>query len=314
MNRRIRVSVFLFLILAGNCFAGRIAAQKNDTLSFFQKAPQPNRGRTRLVAGTFLGFYPVSMAWLYTQWYKDYPRSSFHFFNDNSEWEQMDKFGHTWDAYSIAKPLGHCFRWAGYSNKQSALYGSGIAFLYQTTIEVFDGFSSEWGFSTGDIFSNTLGVGIYLSQQLAWEEQRFTLKYSFHQTKYSQYRPDLLGSNLPENILKDYNGLTYWIAVNPRSFMSASSTFPRWLSLGIGFGAEGMTGGKDNPEEVNGDMIPHFERYRQFYLGLDFEMNRIKWKSKFLKSVFDVINIIHLPAPAIEFRTGGKPVFYSLYF
>ena len=27
-------------------------------------------------------------------WYADYPRSDFHFINDNAEWLQMDKVGH----------------------------------------------------------------------------------------------------------------------------------------------------------------------------------------------------------------------------
>lgn len=27
-------------------------------------------------------------------WYADYPQSKFHFYNDNSEWMQMDKVGH----------------------------------------------------------------------------------------------------------------------------------------------------------------------------------------------------------------------------
>lgn len=36
-------------------------------------------------------------------WYADYPQSSFHFINDNSEWLQMDKFGHTTASYYIGK-------------------------------------------------------------------------------------------------------------------------------------------------------------------------------------------------------------------
>jgi len=320
MNVRNRISILLIFILCflqmQNVFAGREInfVSLSDSSGFFQPSTSPNKSRTRLLNYTTLGMYPLSMTWLYAQWYKDYPRSKFHFFNDNSEWEQMDKFGHAWDAYSIAKPLSRCYQWAGYSNKKSSLYSSGIAFLYQATIEVFDGFSSEWGFSPGDLVCNTLGISVFLAQQLTWEEQRITLKYSFHQTKYSSYRPDVLGSNLPENILKDYNGLTYWISVNPRSFMNTTSSFPRWLSLGIGYGAEGMTGGEENPTSVDGKAIPSFDRYRQYYLGIDFELNRIRWKSRFLKSLFSVINIVHLPAPAIEFRPGKKTLFHALYF
>ncbi len=279
-----------------------------------QNAPTPHKGRTQLIAGTVLGLYPVSMYWLYTQWYQDYPQSRFHFFNDNKEWEGMDKYAHTWDAYSIAKPLMRSFHWAGQNNKRSTLYASGISFLYQTTVELFDGFSTEWGFSTGDVIANSIGISAFASQQLLWEEQRIVLKYSFHQTQYSKYRPGLLGNSLPENILKDYNGLTYWVSLNPRSWFGKESRFPKWLSIGFGFGAEGMTGGNENPAEVDGIPIPQFERYSQYYLSLDLDLARVDFRSPVLNSIFKVINIIHLPAPAIEFSKGRKNSWHLFYF
>ncbi len=285
-----------------------------DTWGCFENAPSPHKARTRLLVGTVVGLYPISMYWLYTQWYKDYPQSNFHFFNDNGEWEGMDKFGHTWDAYVIAKMMMRSFSWTGQNNTRSTLYGSGISLVYQSTIEVFDGYSSEWGFSPGDVMANTLGILTFASQQLIWKEQRIVLKYSFHQTQYSTYRPDLLGSTLPENILKDYNGLTYWLNVNPSSWMRQESRFPRWISIGFGFGAEGMTGGHENPTEVDGVVIPYYDRYKQYYLSVDLDFSRVKFRSAFLNSFFKVINIIHLPAPAIEFREGGNPVWHWLYF
>lgn len=279
-----------------------------------ENAKSPDRKRTRILNYTVVGLYPVSMYWLYTQWYQNYPQSSFHFFNDNAEWEQMDKFGHAWDAYSIAKPLMKCYRWTGYNNKKSTLLAGGISFLYQTTVEVFDGFSEEWGFSTGDVLCNTAGIGLFTAQQLTWGEQRIVLKYSFHQSKYSKYRPNLLGSNLPENILKDYNGLSYWISINPRSFFKNTKWLPNWLSIGAGFGAEGMTGGKENPTEVDGKIIPEFERYRQYYISLDIDLARVKTKSVLLGSIFKFINIVHLPSPAIEFSKGRKSRYHAFYF
>jgi hypothetical protein len=284
-----------------------------DTLSFLEKAPSPYRKRIRTLNYSIPVAYTLSMAWLYSQWYSNYEQTSFHFFNDNDEWEQMDKVGHFWDAYNISKPMMHCYRWAGFSEKKATWYGVGIAFAFQTTIEVFDGFSSEWGFSWGDIAANTGGVALFAAQQFGWHEQRIVLKYSFHQTEYSQYNPDLLGNTLPENILKDYNGLTYWATVNPRSFWK-NSFFPRWFSVAFGYGAEGMTGGEENPTTVDGVDIPAFDRYRQFYLSIDFDLARIQTKSQLLSSIFKMINIIHLPSPAIEWSSGRKPVYHALYF
>ena len=112
-----------------------------DTLKFLQKSSIPNAKRIKTLNYSIAGMYGLSMTWLYSQWYDNYPRSAFHFFNDNSEWQQMDKFGHFWTAYNISKPLMHCYRWGGYDEKKSTLYGAGISFLFLTTIEVFDGFS-----------------------------------------------------------------------------------------------------------------------------------------------------------------------------
>ncbi len=318
-SRNIRLKYFYLPSLLLSCFFSvaeppdRFTSEKFDTLAFLERAPEPYRKRVHMLNYSIPVVYGLSMTWLYSQWYSDYEQTSFHFFNDNDEWEQMDKFGHFWDAYNIAKPLMHCYRWAGFSEKKATWYGVGIAFAFQTTIEVFDGFSSEWGFSMGDILANTGGVLLFAGQQLTWHEQKIVLKYSFHRTEYAQYNPDLLGSTLPENILKDYNGLTYWATINPRSFWK-NSFFPRWFSVALGYGADGMTGGKENPTTVDGVEIPTFERYRQYYISIDFDLARVQTKSKFLSSVFKLINIVHLPAPAIELSPGRKPVFHGLYF
>ena len=275
----------------------------------------PDFKRTIVLTGGLSVLYAGSMSWLYSEWYSNYPSSSFHFFNDGNEWDQMDKFAHCWDAYSIAKPVYHTYRWAGWSNKKAAWFGAGISFMFQTTVEVFDGFSSGWGFSLYDMAANATGTAFFLSQQLGWGEQRMVLKYSLHTTPYSAYRPDVLGKNFPERLLKDYNGLTYWVSVNPASFMKSSTIkFPNWLSLAVGFGAEGMIGGTSNPTEINGKPIPSFERYRQYYLGIDFDLARIKTRNRLLHDIFHLINIVHLPAPAIEFSPGRRTKWHALYF
>lgn len=311
--------LFCLLLLALQSASVAMAQEKSDSsgiplLSPWENATRPHPGRTRLIAGTTLGLYPLSMTWLYAQWYKDYPQSGFHFFNDAGEWEQMDKVAHAWDAYSIAKPLARTFRWAGHGTHRSALYGAGIAFLYQTTIEVFDGFSAEWGFSVPDMLANSFGTGAFLSQELLWQEQRITLKYSFHLSEYARFRPEVLGETFPERILKDYNGMTCWAVLNPASFLKGNEKFPRWLSVAIGYGADGMTGGEENPPAVDGVPIPSFERRRQFYLSVDVELSRIRTRSRFLKAVGNVINLIHLPAPALEISPGRSVKGHWLYF
>ena len=201
-------------------------AQSGDSLNQDTAALRKGRLTGVLIAQGTL--YVASVTGLYFAWYSDYPQSSFHLFNDGGEWMQIDKCGHAITAYYISRIGYTTYRWSGVKEKQATWFGGLLGFAYLLNIEILDGFSSEWGFSPGDLTANTLGSMIFIGQQLAWHEQRFSLKYSFHQTQYARYRPDLLGNNLIQNMIKDYNGHTYWISGNISSFLPERSKFPKW--------------------------------------------------------------------------------------
>jgi hypothetical protein len=265
-----------------------------------------NKKRIAGVAVTEAVLYGGSLIGLNELWYKHYPRTSFHFFNDNKEWLQMDKIGHVTTAYYVGRIGIDFFKWGGMDRKKAIWLGGMLGSAYQSTIEILDGYSSEWGFSPGDFAANTSGSLLVIAQELLWDEQRMVLKYGFQKSRYARYRPNVLGSNLQENLLKDYNGQTYWLSVNPASFMHSSNCFPKWLNIAVGCGADGMIGGYENPAltDGNGNTI-HFERYRQFYLSLDVDLTRIKTRSVFLKVLFTTIGFIKIPAPALEFNKYG---------
>jgi hypothetical protein len=180
-----------------------------------------------------------------------------------------------------------------------------------TTVEIFDGFSSEWGFSWGDMLANTTGTTLYISQELLWKEQRIVPKFSFHTTQYAGMRPNVLGSSLSQQILKDYNGQTYWLSTNLRSFCKESK-IPKWLNLAIGYGADGMITGRS--ETNDGFWSPEIQRTRQFYLSLDADLTKIETKSHFLKTFFSIFNSIKIPAPTFEINGLGNSKFHYLYF
>ena len=140
------------------------------------------------------------------------------------------------------------------------------------------------------------------------------LKYSFHQTKFASIRPDLLGDNLIQNMVKDYNGHTYWLSGNIASFLPKTSKFPKWINVAFGYGAEGMTGAISNPDSVNHKKIPDFVRYRQFYLSLDVDLTRIPTHSKVLKALCTIFSFIKVPFPAVEYNTLGQFKFHAIYF
>lgn len=278
--------------------------RSSDTLNI-------KRLKTVLTSGALL--YAASMTGLYQLWYKNYPQSKFHFFNDNDEWLKMDKMGHLTSSYYISKACYSSLRWTGLRENKSILYGGGMGIFYLTVIEILDGFSSQWGFSPGDMTANTLGSGLFVSQQLIWHEQRIQMKWSYHQSPYAKYRPDLMGDGLKQQWLKDYNGQTYWASVNIKSFLNKETKFPEWLNLAVGYGAEGMTGAARNSTIYNGISIPPFERYRQLYISGDIDLSRIKTRSKTLNMILNAIGFIKFPFPTLEF-SRGKTKFFPLYF
>lgn len=264
-----------------------------------------------------------SMYALNKAWYANYPRSNFHFYNDVKEWQQVDKIGHGWSAYWGAQFSTGLFRWAGVKPKRAALYGAGMGIAYVTVIEILDGFSSEWGFSVGDISANTFGALLFSSQEYAWGEQRIQYRFSSHIKSYpdqalQQRANNLYGQSLPERILKDYNHQTYWLSVNPSSFMKASS-FPKWLNIAVGYGADGMFGGYSNTgfDKISNTMfdLSREKRIRQFYLSPDIDLSRIKIHGK-TPAALKALHFLKLkfPMPALEYNTKGQLKGHWLYF
>lgn len=261
-----------------------------------------NKKRLAFVAGSEVGLTAVSMTGLYYLWFADYPMSKFHFFNDNAEWLQMDKMGHSFSAYYLGKMGYESMRWTGLNKKKSLLYGGTFGFLYLGVIEILDGFSVGWGASPGDLVANTSGTLIFIGQQALWDEQKIQLKFSYFPSSYAAYRPTLLGSNFQERLLKDYNGQNYWLSFNLKAFGWKKA--PSWLSLSLGYGANGMIGGHNNPlADDNGDYL-YFPRYRQFYLSPDIDLSRIKTKNKILNTALNTFGFFKIPFPGLEFSNG----------
>lgn len=288
-------------------------AQENK-LTFWQPSPVPDKQRIQIVSYTTAGLYAVTMTGLYQLWYKDYPLTAFHTFDDNGEWLQIDKGGHLINSYYIGKFGVEILKWTGMPQKKAAWIGGNAGLAFLTSIEIFDGFSEQWGFSTGDVVANTAGAATCVVQELLWQEQRIEWKLSFNPSPYAKYRPDEFGTTFPEKLVKDYNGHTFWLSANVSSFLIENSKFPKWLNLSIGYGADGLTGGHKNITEYNGAPVPQFQRYRQFYFAPDFNLTRIKTKSQFLRVVFNATRFIKFPLPAIEYNEKQKWVFHGIFF
>ena len=253
--------------------------------------------------------YGGTMFGLYQAWYKNYPQSNFQIFNDWDEWQQMDKIGHVYSAYTMSKIGMELWLQNGMDRKKSIWIGGITGAAYQTIIEFLDAYSAQWGWSWGDVGGNVLGSALFTAQELAWKEQRIQLKTSFHKMEYSDpelnKRSDIIfGKSLAERALKDYNGQTYWLCANLSSFFP-NSKIPKWAMISIGTGANGMFGARSNVAKDNfGNIIfdrTNISRTRQWYLAPDIDLTKIKTKKKSIKALLFVLNSLKFPMPAVEF-------------
>lgn len=283
--------------------------------------PAQVKSRVRFAAGAHVVVFSGVMIGLNAAWYSNYDKTSFHTFNDNMEWLQVDKVGHMYSAYIESRASMEVWRWTGIERKKRIWYGGLSGFVFQTMIEVLDGFSTEWGWSWGDFGANVLGSAALISQELAWDDQRIKLRFSTHRNDYvepdlNQRADEIFGTSFGERLLKDYNAQTYWASVNLKSFMPKSK-LPAWLSIAVGYGADGMFGARENIGK-NDDGSVYFDRtdvprYRQWYLSPDVDFTKIKTNKKGLKILFTVLSAFKFPAPSLEF-SQGKFSFNAIHF
>ena len=191
--------------------------------SLIYLTPEQKTKRQWLIGGLNVVGYGASMIIFNNTWYKDYPKTSFHTFNDSKEWLQMDKVGHAGPHTIQAVHHRQCGNGQALRAKKATWIGGLSSTVYLTVIEILDAHSAKWGWSWADMAANVLGSGLFISQQLGWEEQRIQFKFSFHHKNYSdpmlnERSDDLFGSGWSERMLKDYNGQTYWLSANLRSF------------------------------------------------------------------------------------------------
>ena len=237
-------------------------------------------------------------------WYSQEDQGSFHLFNDAKNWMQMDKLGHSLSCYHVTRGLDALFSWTGLKKRKSLLLASGISLGYFTTIEILDGFSESWGFSLSDMGFNAIGVGLYVFQEHYFKSQVFKPKFSFHQTRFAEQRPEVLGKNFIESLLKDYNGQTYWLSFSPN--LIGVQKWPDWLMLSFGHSIRGR---------LKGDATSYqgITSHRELLLSLDVDLSKIKVKSKLLKGLFEALNTLKVPFPTLIYANGrlnARPIYF----
>jgi hypothetical protein len=233
-------------------------------------------------------------------WYANQPKSNFHFFNDNQEWMQMDKLGHAMSAFAISETAVKTLSSVGVHRQKSIWIGSAVGLVFQTPIEIFDGYMKNYGASWGDEIANITGSGLVLGQYLLWNDIRIHPKFIYHKSNFPELSPQkgLLGNHWSNYWLKDYNGQTYWLSFDIHKFLKHDNKFPKWLNIAIGTGASNMLRAQfEDNEQLN------YTPYRRYFIAFDLNLQAIKSKSKIVNACLHTLNYIRIPLPTIEYNT-----------
>ena len=260
--------------------------------------------RRFLLAGAALAYVGAALV-VGKIWYGQAARTNWHWFDDRAEWRQMDKMGHAFSSFHCSRLLGALLRWAGQPEAQAHRKAAGLGFLAHAPIEWLDGFMPAYGASWADLLANAAGSGLYYGQAALSPGHRWLKpKFSFAPSPFAHLRPQLLGKNWAEQLLKDYNGQTYWLSLAPSGQMAkAWQQHLPWLRVAVGHGATGMVRAREDQNRAAG----HQSR-RRFLVGLDLDLAYLREKTDLAPGweiVLAGLEMYRLPMPTIEL---GRPV------
>lgn len=241
--------------------------------------------------------YGLTLGALGAAWYGGQAWGKFRFFDDAHEWKQIDKFGHAFAGYQFSRAALETAKWAGCGRK-AVLWTASAGFWMLLPVEIFDGFMEKYGASWSDLAANAIGPALALANELAWGRQRIHFKVGFMPTNHPRQRPELLGKNFAQQLLKDYNGHTFWLSY---SLYGLWTKWPRWLCVSAGYGAGGLLGGYGKEDA---EIIAERE-FRRYHLSLDVDLTQIPTRKRGLKLLFGILNAIKVPFPSVEFSRRG---------
>lgn len=200
-----------------------------------------------------------------------------------------DKFGHFYFSYSLANSFAKMSEWTGLNKETATWIGSGISLLYQTYVEIYDGYSdglSYLGFSRGDMIANVLGSSYNVAMYYYPILEHFKPKISYYPYTTKDYR----------SVFTDYNATNHWISVDVAGLLGYDDNlFPGIFALALGHSVKGIN--------------RHGSGVHELYLGLDINWNYFNQfdvvkNSYYLQLLINLFEKYKVPLPAIRLTNG----------
>lgn len=299
-----KLILFLLILLLTPGYSQSVDSITTN-ISFFTPSDTLNIKRKKGLLIVESALVAGGLVVLNQKWYNNKEKSNFHFNHDTNGWGMMDKAAHGFATYQLTRFTAEAFNWSGESKKNKLLLATAYGLGTTTIKEVLDGFTKEWGWSWYDFGFNVIGAGLFVGQDLLWNEQRIQPKFSYNNSKSKGVVTTNMNASFTDRLFKNYDGQTFWLSFNINSF-AKTNYIPNWLNFSVGYGVDGYL--------YNLNTMPIPEKSKSLYLSLDVDLSKIKTKSHFINTLFSICNTIKIPAPTIEFNSKKGTVGHFIYF
>ncbi len=252
-----------------------------------------NTFRLGLVIGASAVILTLAHLQQYSSWWKG-ELTKFHFKDDFNQVLQADKLGHAYFSYLISDLLGRSLQWSGVEKNSALIWGGIGSLLFQTYVEIEDGFRPNLGFSVSDEIANFIGASFPYAREKFKTLQILNYKMSI-------FPSEKFKSGAHRFIVDDYESLYFWLSFDLAKILR-SEFFKTWyidfFDIAIGYSV------KKIDWNGNGE--------REFFLAIDYDFTKIKIDSWLLKQIFHLLNYYHFPAPTLKIAPHLK--FYPFKF
>lgn len=246
---RAHLLAFPLLLVLVDCSRARPAWTQDPPLTHVDSSVETGVAREKqdhLLAGSAVvgGSYVLMGAYAYYSWYLTEDQVGFFvtddgWFGKDTYAGGTDKIGHSFANYVITRTGYDVLSWAGLSRNKALATSIGLDALFFTAIEIKDGYTSNLGFSWGDIvsnlFGNLLAAAFVLHPSL---DRSFDFRLEYYPSE--EYIAAAKDSGTV-NAVEDYTGMTYglWYHLGEVPGLSKLPVLAwlRFLDVGVTYGS-----------------------------------------------------------------------------
>lgn len=228
-----------------------------------KRDPPPNlrlRNAAIIAGGAVaLGGYAMN------SWWKDGFTRRFRveregWFGPDTTFSGIDKLGHVYAAYFATRTLTPFFKAVGNPATDARRLAALTSWGVMSAMEIGDGFSRRYRFSTEDFLANTAGalLGYALASSPEWDDL-IDVRLGYRPSPLSRWDPP-----------GDYAGQRYYLVLKADGVRALRDVpLLRYLEVGVAYGTPGV----DTPDEWN--LHDFALRRREVFVGVSVNLSRL---------------------------------------